>query len=88
MSSHEELREQLAAIEHERWADWQRWVHARGGKDPRSGALTIPASIVERWERQIETPYDQLSEDEKDEDRRQVDRYWPLIVKLLGEPLS
>lgn len=23
----EELKEKLAAIEHERWADWQKWCH-------------------------------------------------------------
>lgn len=80
-----ELREKLAAIEHERWADWQRYVHSlcyenKGiGGEP-TGELTIPSELAGRWERQIETPYNELSEKEKDSDREQVDRYWQLIT--------
>lgn len=80
-----ELREKLAAIEHERWADWQRYVHSvcyenKGiGGEP-TGELTIPIEFARRWERQIETPYHELSEKEKDSDREQVDRYWQLIT--------
>lgn len=80
-----ELREKLAAIEHERWADWQRYVHSvcyenKGiGGEP-TGELTIPSEHARRWERQIETPYNELSEKEKDSDREQVDRYWQLII--------
>lgn len=76
----EELREQLAAIEHERWSDWQRYVHRSCWREP-DGSLTIPAHLVERWERQIITPYAELSEAEKQKDRDQVDRYWPLISR-------
>lgn len=46
------------------------------------GDLIIPAALAERWERQIATPYAELSETEKDGDREQVDRYWPLIAAL------
>lgn len=77
------LREVLAAIEHARWADWQRWVHSVCTRNP-DGSLTIPATLVERWERQIATPYDQLSAREKEADREQVDRYWPLIAGRVG----
>lgn len=74
----DELFEQLAAIEHERWADWQKYMHGRCVKNP-DGSLTIPADLVERWERQIVTPYEQLTEAEKASDREQVHRYWHLV---------
>jgi tRNA A37 threonylcarbamoyladenosine synthetase subunit TsaC/SUA5/YrdC len=84
----EELIEQLAAIEHERWADWQRWMHEQcypitcADNIPR---MAIPQDLWERWERQIATPYAELSEREKQSDRDQVARYWPLIEPLLKE---
>ena len=72
-----ELREKLAAIEHQRWADWQKWVHKvlrEANPSPEIG------DILERWDRQIETPYEKLSDREKASDMEQVDRYWPLIT--------
>lgn len=75
VTDREALIEQLAAIEHERWADWQRWVHARGERKA-DGSLVLPAFAVAQWERQIETPYAELSEAEKASDREQVRRYW------------
>jgi len=73
------LMEQMAAIEHGRWSDWQRYVHSLSTRNP-DGSLTIPAEHVHRWERQIATPYSQLSETEKQSDRDQVARYWNLIM--------
>ncbi len=77
-----ELFEQLAAIEHERWADWQKYLHSKCS-EPNvwwcAGALIIPAELVAQWERQIATPYADLSEHEKESDRKQVRRYWELI---------
>lgn len=82
------LRERLAAIEHDRWSDWQRYLHGKcsevivgAGVDP--VALQIPAELVGRWERQIATPYAELSDTEKASDMEQVDRYWPLIVDAI-----
>lgn len=74
-----DLREQLAAIEHARWADWQRYMHGLCDRGD-DGSLTIPANLVTRWEQQIAMPYAELSEKEKDSDREQVDRYWHLIA--------
>lgn len=72
MSVPDDVREALAAEEHERWARWQRYLHSCG--EIRSdGALVIHADRIAHWERQINTPYAQLSEREKDSDREQVD---------------
>lgn len=75
-----ELFERLAFIEHERWCDWQRWMHKIGTRNP-DGSLTLNAVDVARWDRQIETVYSELSEQEKESDRDQVRRYWSLIKR-------
>lgn len=74
----EKLLERLASIEHERWSHWQRYIHEQcvRGED---GSLTIPADLVRRWSEQLETPYSELSEEEKASDRDQVQRYLPVI---------
>jgi hypothetical protein len=73
------LRPQLAAIEHQRWAHWQLWMHKQCVRRAGVGDLIIPATLVGRWERQIATPYDQLTETEQRSDLEQVDRYLPLL---------
>lgn len=78
-----ELREKLAAIEHERWADWQKWVHAQ--MTPVSHGHLLHHDIYQRWQRQIRTPYADLTDKEKASDMEQVDRYWPLIEALLED---
>lgn len=78
-STEGELREKLAAIEHERWSDWQKWCHEVLRQEmPLSARLDLER-ILKRWDRQIATPYDKLSDSEKASDMEQVDRYWPLI---------
>jgi hypothetical protein len=74
----DKLFEQLAAIEHDRWAEWQMYLHSKCIKND-DGSLTIPSTLVERWERQINTVYKNLTEEEKESDRDQVRRYWHLI---------
>ena len=78
-----ELMEKLAHHEHARWAAWQNYLHSLCSIErDRSGkalAVQIPVESFERWERQINTEYKDLSEAEKDSDREQVMRYWDLI---------
>jgi len=57
------LRELLAELEHNQWAHWTRYM--LGNLSPEN---------IERWRRQIETPYAELSEKEKDSDRGWADR--------------
>lgn len=50
--------ERLAAMEHEQWAHWTKYMLSN----------FTPENII-RWQRQIETPYHKLSEEEKESDR-------------------
>lgn len=77
------IRVQLAAIEHDRWAHWQRWMHSQCVRDSVTDSLLIPGDLVRRWERQIATEYADLSPGEQASDLEQVDRYWPIIQGLL-----
>jgi len=80
----ETLVEDLAAIEHERWAHWQRYMHDKGERRP-DGSLLLPAELVRHWDTQIARDYADLSESEKMSDREQVRRYLPLLAAALAE---
>ena len=80
-ANYEDIKEKLAAIEHERWSDWQKWCHKVLRDLVPSAALE---KVLERWDRQIATPYEKLTPEELASDMEQVDRYWPLIEELLS----
>ena len=60
------LVERLAAIEHERWSGWMRYLFSKC-----DGAV-IPDWAIERWTRQMSMPYAALTEAEKESDRVEV----------------
>ncbi|CAM4179613.1 hypothetical protein PSAR109036_12980 [Psychrobacter arenosus] len=76
------LIESLAAIEHERWSHWQKYLHEQCRKNE-DGSLTIPADLVSRWTIQASTDYSELSEKEKNSDREQVLLYIPVLIGFL-----
>lgn len=51
--------------------------------DDRYVYLALPKDLYERWNRQINTPYLELSEQEKESDRKEVRQYLPLIESIL-----
>jgi hypothetical protein len=63
-----DMREDLAALEHYQWAKAVAYV-----------LDNMSPENLERWKRQIATPYAELSEQEKDSDRKWADR---AIVRL------
>jgi len=79
----EELIELLADIEHQRWAGWQKYLHSKCVHY--ANTIAIPPELFQRWERQIRTPYFELSKEEKNSDREQVRRYWPHIETAMRE---
>ncbi|APP77405.1 hypothetical protein EIQ06_00950 [Xanthomonas campestris pv. campestris] len=74
--------EELASIEHARWAHWQSYLHGQGIRQE-DGSIVLPAPLVERWERQIATAYEDLTHEEKSADREQVMKYLPTIKKAI-----
>ena len=78
----DEFVDRLAAIERERWAHWQQYLHGQCQRTD-NGSLVIPVELAKRWSAQIETPYAQLSEAERESDREQVRRYLRLIIEAL-----
>ena len=78
-----EVLDRLAAVEHERWAHWQRYLHDQCEKCD-DGSLVIPADLVRRWEEQFSTPYADLSVEEQHSDQEQVLKYLPVVIEALS----
>lgn len=80
----DDLRERLAAIQYDIWARWMRYLFSccNTGTDDWTGdpVLMIPKDKVDRWKRQMETPYADLTEKEKDSDREQADKILAVIA--------
>ena len=74
------LIETLSAVEHDRWAHWQSYLHSKC-KENDDGSLTIPKELVEKWNTQIGTSYSDLTEKEKESDREQVMKYLHYILE-------
>jgi len=85
----EDFVEKGADIEHTRWAKWQEYFFNKceietleyDGKK----LLFLPEELYNRWLKQIKTPYSELSEQEKESDRKEVRTYLPLIQQLLQD---
>ena len=76
-----ELIEALADQEHVSWSHWMAYLFSVCVTEP-DGSVHIPVHLVERWQRQVNTPYVQLTEPEKESDRHQVNRILPLIEEF------
>jgi hypothetical protein len=50
--------------------------------------LLLPADLVARWEKQIDTKYAALDDQERESDREQVRKYLPLIASALAEQVD
>jgi len=76
----EELREDVADIQHQIWAHWMKYLFSRCKLTHQSpdvdkkGTAVISAEDATRWKRQMETSYEQLSDKEKESDREQADK--------------
>lgn len=82
--SEEKLLESLADLEHKRWSKWQEYVHSKCIKNS-DGSLTIPKESVTLWENEIITPYENLTETQKESDRKEIRLFLSLIKSYLNE---
>lgn len=77
--------EQLAALTHEAWAGWMRSLFKNGIQED-DGCFLIPPGRVRRWRRQMETPYHDLPDAERERNRDEARKYLralyvPLVVR-------
>ncbi|MFW6046365.1 MAG: hypothetical protein ACOCP4_00980 [Candidatus Woesearchaeota archaeon] len=77
MKNKDDVLEELADFCHDQWSNWMTYLFSKcyddvGQFDRINGNLVIPAEFVKRWERQINTPYKNLSEEEKESDRKEA----------------
>lgn len=66
------MRVLLAAVLHGVWAHWTRYMLSVGHENE-DGSVTIPAEHVQRWRRQMETPWDALTDKEQESDLEVAD---------------
>ncbi|MBS3777226.1 MAG: hypothetical protein KGY70_18670 [Bacteroidales bacterium] len=83
----EDIREKIAKYIHdENWSGWMEYLFSKcypatGQFDKNTGELIIPKWAVDRWMKQMRIPYEQLSEREKESDRKEADRILQIINK-------
>lgn len=78
--------EDWASNEHERWAKWQQYVFNKSEMKEVDGKMMmcLPNEFYQRWAIQIDTPYSELSEQEKESDRKEVKPYITDIITHLS----
>lgn len=64
------MREKIADLEHEQWAHWTKYM-----------LDNLTPENIARWRKQIDTPYAELSEKEKDSDRAWADKVLALQIE-------
>jgi len=75
----EERAEQVAEVQHEIWSHWMKYLFSVS-KLWGNGTVNIPAEKVQRWKRQMCTPYAELTEREKDSDREQANKVLEVLL--------
>lgn len=81
----ESIMEYCAHLEHERWSKWQKYIHSKIIPTANDSLMEIGTEWINRWNRQIATPYTELSELEKESDREQVRPYLEFIINSLKQ---
>ena len=66
--SDDELLEKLADLEHQQWIHWTKYM-----------LDNMSDENINRWKQQIETPYSELSEKEKESDREWAEKVLKII---------
>ena len=77
-SLNKETIEELADLEHDSWARWMKYLFSVSKKNE-DGSVTIPKDKVERCERQMNTDYNDLSNKEKESDRKEVRKFIKVV---------
>jgi len=77
LTEEQDLIEKLAALEHEQWSHWMKYffnrmniMYRKFGYDTNGEyVFELNSTDVDRWKNQMNTPYSELTEKEKESDR-------------------
>lgn len=86
MTEQNKTIERVAALCHIQWASWMRYLFTKCEKHA-SGEVIIPKWAVERWERQMGQDYKELTDTEKESDRREAKKFIKLILQMAEKEL-
>lgn len=73
----EKLIEKIAALEHEQWAHWVS--HMLGN---------MTHANVEHWKELLKTPYDELTEEQKEKDRLWAQKAIDVFIGHIAEVIE
>ena len=73
-------REQLADYAHKAWSGWMDYLFSNSVLND-EGTVTIPKDLVDRWKRQIDTDYADLSDKEQSSDLKEADKILDIVKK-------
>ncbi len=77
------LREELADLCHSQWSGWMAYLFSKSFMS-NNGTIIIPKEYADRWKRQTDSAYKHLSEEEKDSDRLEADKFLELLKQAGG----
>lgn len=63
---------------------WMKYLFMKGTYNE-DGTWTMPKWAVERWTRQMNTPFQDLPEEEKDTDREEADKFLAIFEQRVTE---
>lgn len=76
------VREKIAEKVHESWSIWMKYLFSQCDNAPsefEEGTQLLPAWAFDRWQRQMNTKYEDLTENEKKSDREHADKIVGII---------
>ena len=83
-----QAKEELSSLVHEIWANWMKYIFDNCDYGlsmvmaaMKNGTPVIPYDLAERWTRQINTDYKDLSDDEKKSDQDIAEKILNLLEK-------
>jgi hypothetical protein len=73
------LVQKFADLAHKQWSGWMVYLFSKSTKNE-DGTVTIPKWAVDRWEKQIDTEYKDLTSDEQWLDVREANKFIDVLV--------
>lgn len=80
------LRERLAELEHEQWSHWETYRKKRMRELDPDNDLNCDKMVeqIENWNRLRKTKYQDLTEKEKESDRKWADKVLDILMESKG----